>query len=499
MAFSPTPGIAIRYINAPAGAGKTEVLANLAAARAKEGSKVLLVQRTIDLIEKTRQRKAFAPENGVRHRAITSDDTSAVLATINHEIDHAPDGVVLFITHRAFRLLKREGLARGWHLIVDEILDVISAFEEFLPETHHELTNHIKAVESPVEGFSYLVPSDISRVRAIARNERGDKAWSLLADIANPIDSPHWRVYAHTENYRKLLDKQDDTRRMVAYSILQPSLLGLFESVIIAGANFTESLLFNIWKNEGVEFVEADDLKGGLRSTEARGGEHLTINFLIPTHWSKTLGKEAIDGSGKTVRDEIISKVKDTLGGVPFLWMGNNDLEDGIFSDCDQACRLPGSPHGFNDYQNYRHVVVISALNPSSPQIAFLKALSLTSERIKAGIYYDAVYQAVMRCGVRDPENVESKHVYLVDQPAAEWLHGHIPGSGIKKLDWLPEHVGKPKKSGPQRRYGSPKERVAAQTRREEEACQQESTEPVPQRTDEASSGRVAKRRSESR
>src|SRR4051812_2711846 len=80
-----------------------------------------------------------------------------------------------------------------------------------------------------------------------------------------------------------------------------------------------------------------------------------------------------------------------------------------LISGAIRSVRLPNKPHGLNAYSHLHDMVFVSALNPKPDHIAFLKSRGLSTEQIKACIYFATCYQSVMRISTRDPLDTNSK------------------------------------------------------------------------------------------
>ncbi len=149
----------INFLDSLAGSGKTRALARYADRIARRGHKVLFVQPTKHLIEKTIAEELQPLDPSYPILAIHSDTarrTNSVVGDIvNHTRSTARDaGEILFITQTAFFRLPYIERRSDWVLLMDEVPQV-DVFEEFpLPETHHLITAHLTVVPGgPVYGF----------------------------------------------------------------------------------------------------------------------------------------------------------------------------------------------------------------------------------------------------------------------------------------------------------------------------------------------------------
>jgi hypothetical protein len=149
----------IHCLNALAGAGKTRAFARYADRLARRGIKVIIVQPTKHLIDKTIIEELQPLEPSYPVRAIHSDATLETGSVVGDIVEHLRStdrdrGEVLFITHAAFFRVPYFENKGEWVLLMDEAPQV-DVFEEFvLPETHHLLTLHLTLIPGgPVYGL----------------------------------------------------------------------------------------------------------------------------------------------------------------------------------------------------------------------------------------------------------------------------------------------------------------------------------------------------------
>jgi hypothetical protein len=145
----------IKLLDSLAGAGKTRALTRHADRLARLNHKVLFVQPTKDLIEKTIANELRPLDPSYSVRAIHGDTSRAVVGDIVDHTRSTPrdEGEILFITHAAFFRLPYIERKSDWVLLMDEVPQV-DVFEEFaLPETHHLITDHLTVIPGgPVYG-----------------------------------------------------------------------------------------------------------------------------------------------------------------------------------------------------------------------------------------------------------------------------------------------------------------------------------------------------------
>ena len=63
-----------------------------------------------------------------------------------------------------------------------------------------------------------------------------------------------------------------------------------------------------------------------------------------------------------------------------------------------------------------------------------MESYSISGEEVRTAHYRSAVYQAVMRCSIPNPQDDHPKRVVVMDRDTADWLADLFPGAGIEAL-----------------------------------------------------------------
>ena len=458
--------MAIQFLDALAGAGKTRALSRYAMQLAAAGEHVLFIQPTKQLIDATIRCEFRDAPRSISVAAIHGGNTRHVKqAIIQHsKASKLGKGAVLFITHAAFMRLSYLENQHQWHLIFDEVptVDVAEPFN--IAETHRMITDAL--CFSPHDAAYGIITAregaDIP-LRKIARNPRGDENWGRFKGLVERVLSPHWDVFALQSNYHGLLSGDGSTRQLVTHSLLRPSIFAGFKQVILASALFTESTLYKLWTAQGVQLKPvANALLEGLRYRQHGNGALITIRYLTDRDWSKTLRDKPIclDGEEmpRSLRDRLPGLIGAAYHAEPLAWMGNADMADDYLPG---AIRLPNSPHGLNGFQHLHHVAVLSALNATPSHFRFMETRGIAGEQLRTASYRSAVYQAAMRISIRDPGDLTPKSITVMDAATAHWLSELFPGCRVETLSnsglVIPSSpVGRP------RQYDTEAERVLA-------------------------------------
>jgi hypothetical protein len=438
----------IHYSSALSGAGKTHALKLKAMRLVGDGQNVLIVQPTKELINKTanelKQQSSSVPLHVLHEDTVERSVVGEILAYLKQPLS---DPHVLIITWSAFERLPFFNRRDNWHILTDEIPQA-HRFEEIrAPVSHNILTNHIDTVMAG-STYSQVIVQNWSRVRKVAENRERDAVINLFVPLARTLDSDHWKTYVHEAHYRALL--KGDRSTLQAFSILQSSIFEEFASVTMVRARFKETPLYQLWSAQGIKFDVDRELEDELRYTEHKGGDRVNIFYAFEDDWSKNIR----DKDGQRAWKLLLDSVEKTMGHEPFVWSANAEFKDNLFGKDRSEWRLPNVPHGRNDFQDFHNVAFLSALNPPTSHYKFMAYIGINEDALKTAVYGHAVYQAVLRCSIRNPETVHPVRIIVPDRRAAEGLQSYLPGSTMQSLEIdlgykpLKGKAGRPAKHG---------------------------------------------------
>lgn len=455
----------IYYANGLCGAGKTYQMTRFAFDRAQNWQKkFILIQPTRQLISETvndlNRLNSEAKDSNrptVKVTAIHGDTVTEPVASIVSHLSEATDQPeILLVTQAAFLRLPYFHRADKWHLLCDEIPQVVESFCLNVPETHDLITQYFDTKDLDAI-YDLAVPTNKSKLRQISSNYNGDEVWALFAKFAAHIASEHHDVYVLQSSYFKM--QEGLAEQIHAFSILKPTVFDGFASVTIAGAVFKDSLLYRLWSSYGVVFEEHRPITKTLRYIQHQNGDKLTVRYITDLDWSKSLRDKPIksdDGTVvKTVKEAVLETVMQHMNDEPFVWMGNLDVPDNALP----GVRLPNTPHGINCYQGFHKAVIMSALNPSPAAFRFLDTQGVEGDEVKNALYRQAVYQAAMRTSLRNPNDETPKEVIVMDRKTAEWLIDLFPGSHLDVLSCNGVSNIVKQKPGPNKKHESDADR----------------------------------------
>jgi hypothetical protein len=274
----------INYCSALSGAGKTHEFINMGCELAKRGERPLIFQPTIELIERTIEQELCSKRNPPPHRKFHGDVLKGSVAKAITEFSQKGDvdGTFVFSTHQVLPRIGHLENKDQFHVLIDEELQVHGCNSFKVPDTHSLLTDHLEL--KPYNSiYSEIVVKNGSKIDAIAKNKNEDQIYEEFRDLAQLLDNRHWSSYVNAELYQKLLDERGST--LTVHSVLNPSVLKGFASVTMASALFEHSLVYQLWGQAGVKFIEDNKFK--LRFNQHDNGRLITIKYGDERQWSR--------------------------------------------------------------------------------------------------------------------------------------------------------------------------------------------------------------------
>ncbi|KQZ92268.1 hypothetical protein ASD64_19405 [Mesorhizobium sp. Root157] len=374
-------------------------------------------------------------------------------------------GEIAFITHEALKML-RYSAKLDWHLIIDEAPQVHYAFDLMIDGEVLKLAKACKKSPTPWDDLTeFSLPKHPEKVINFPEDvtERTD-----IHKLAWNAHAGHVSVYVPKTSIDALNSDAHFGKKLIAFSLVRPEVVKPFQSTLMLSANFQNTLIYQLWSMLGVRFVENKKLASGLRFQD-HDGSRATISYVMDRSWSGKLQGKKLGISDEAVHDLIVQKVSAHFGDEPFLWVANKTHGENLFPNNSTGIHLPNISHGLNCYQHVNNVVFLSALNPSPSELSYFETLGLSDKQVKTARFYESAYQSIMRCSLRSPTDTHPVEIVVVDKATADHLHGLLPGSSIKKLDWLSTDQMELKKSGREKRYTNAAEKQAAYRLRKKE------------------------------
>ena len=229
---------------------------------------------------------------------------------------------LVFATHAALPYLRFIANQRHWHVIIDEELQVIQYVCHRLPKMHGLITDDTR-LESHNSIYSRIVPCNMSALEEKAKNKDDDEVYKVVAGTIGRLLNPHWLNYVNTEQYERL--RRGESQTLAIHSILSPSIVEGFASVLMTAANFEDTALYQLWSEwNGAEdtplasqprFIGDNAFLNSLRFQSHQNGQLLTIHYGMNATNSKKRLKDGADANdNRTNRDRLIDSAKQLFG-----------------------------------------------------------------------------------------------------------------------------------------------------------------------------------------
>ncbi|WP_043344296.1 DEAD/DEAH box helicase family protein [Belnapia moabensis] len=426
----------INSVDALAGAGKTHTAIEYAIECARKGDKIAIVQPSKHLIQQSyNQAVRAAPDVMVRRIDSGTHPMQVRTALINHLNRPFPEGEILFLTHAAFLSLPYWHNPGGWHIIIDEIPNVVEDLSRRVPVSHVTLTRHLE-LHDRNHAYGRVEVREDARpaLRAIADNELDDEAEEVFAAAAGRILDPNWTVFANTASFGRITrgEATMEQNSLKLFGLMLPSLLGGFASVTVMGAMFHESVLAMVWRSYGVNFQPHPVIQPRLRYGSHTNGSLLTIEYLWEHNWSKRFRDDKLP-DGRTLLEASVQYASATMAGKKFIYVANLDCQHEVRVDLPGGTQVSSVCHGLNTYADIHNCVFLSALKFTGDRYKCLEAMDVSRDELDRAHYLQSVYQAVMRTSLRDHTSTNPKHIVVMDRMAADYLASHFPGAAVRK------------------------------------------------------------------
>jgi hypothetical protein len=458
--------VRIKYCAAPCGSGKTHQIINRACDLVRNHNRVLILQPTRDLIDRTVNEELQAlvdpPPVRVFHGGTIGKAAKVSKALADYVKDPPDLPEIVLATHQVLPHIKQFANKGEWHVLVDEALQAVRYQQHRIPKTHKLITDHLDVTR--VNAVYGRVSVRGTALHDIGKNQDQDEILETLADTSRILANKYWATFVNLEQYERL--KRGEGKMLAFHSVLKPEILAGFAEVSMSGANFEDSAIFKLWGSEGVEFEPDRDFAKGLRYSEHPNGDLVTIYYVTEHQWSRKRREAPAGDNGAKIQDRMCQAAKEVFPSGRFVWHANKSLIGDPFGS--PAERLPNKPHGLNSFAGFDDIVFLSSLNPTTDHFRFLESRGLSGGEVRGFTYNAEAYQAIMRTSLRDPGNRQSKRILVPDRGLAEYLQDVFPGSKVEKLDiGLIDEVSN--RRGRPRKHQSNRERVAQQRQRARE------------------------------
>jgi len=281
----------IKYASAPSGSGKTHQIVAGACKLAQEHQRILILQPTKELINKTVEEELLARTNPPQYRVFHQDTVSgnSVAGELTKFFNEPDDFVqIVFATHQVLPYIPFIANKSDWHVFIDEEMQVLRYRCHRIPKTHALITDHIE-LEPYNAIYSRVAVRDRASLEKLAENSDKDEILEILADTIRTLINRNWRTYVNTEQYERL--RREEVKLLAFHSMLDPKIVSGFGSVFMAAANFEDTAIYKLW-SQTRHFAKDQDFCDSLRFQTHTNGNLITIQYVSERQWSRKTAEQ---------------------------------------------------------------------------------------------------------------------------------------------------------------------------------------------------------------
>lgn len=413
-------GLTVLVKEGECGEGKThDELARIA----REGGRTVYVVDKIETIEKRRQEffEIAGPRTAVRFRIEVAHSQRHDLRVplqlfgIRKRLDEEPAGkpALVFVTQAA--AAQMDWFQWGDCTVVyDEVPDI---FEVFRIDAANHRDVLCKYVRPEVEDGACYSLGLTTAGRDLARATDVDDYDKVHHGLCVLLAKTNTFVWVK----RKAWDDPVEGGRLEFFAIVSPLNLSAFKAVRLLGDEATKSVTVKAWSEKwgvGFETIEFER-----RHRFVPTADRVTIRY-FSQHRDSSITRFR---EGDMPLEAVSAWIKQDAGAEPVLWTANERLR--AKSKLDQRDFISPKAHGRNDLQHYKRVAWLAAMKASQFEIGTLREVcGMTAQELIDWREYNALYQFVMRCVLRDFASAEPVVIYVFSKRQAEYLHGRLGG-----------------------------------------------------------------------
>jgi len=413
----------IKKTSSGCGTNKTKATCEIAKETKHIKSK-LIVQPTTKLIDKTAENltKFQKIDATVIHGKNAIKRTVSFLNTCNDV------GEVLMITWSCYSKLPLHYIKKiqnEYDVYIDEIPKVDEFYQFNLFDNKSLFKRYLKLTKSD-DALVKVTAKNLSEIKTFIKSE--DTVYSdEIEELFQRVISPYYDVYVDASD----LKKNDENSRIYFMSMLNPH---LFQGVTLLGANLEKSMLYHWFTSKhGVNFTDNTDIINKLDAPFDLSNR-MRISYLTDKSNSMIFKNLEVDG---VVNYQLIHKlVKTYFKDEKFLYCENDEkkFKTLVLDKLEKSEKIDVVSNGLNEYQDYKNIAFLPALNRSPQHFSMLDELGISSVIVKESSNFETMYQAIMRTCLRDKDSTEIVNVFVISKEEAQFLVSVTGNQMIKKV-----------------------------------------------------------------
>ena len=391
---------------------------------AREKGRYVYVVDKIENIDKRRQEffEAAGSWAALRFRIFEAhsqrQDLRVALQLFGHreDLNKEPAGkpAIVFVTQAGAAVMdwSRWG---DFEIIFDEVPDCFQVFKIDAKNHAEEFRRYVRIEGEDGECYSLGLTGS---GRDLARSTDVDDYDKVHHGLCVLMAKQNTYVWVK----RKAWDDPTEGGRLEFFAITSPLNLSYFTSVRLLGDEAMKSVTVKAWSEKwGVTFTPIDfDRRKRIVPTS----ERVTIRY-FSDHRDSSITRFR---EGDMPLEVITDWIKKDAGENPVLWTTNERLR--AKAKLEQRDFISPKAHGRNDLQHYKRVAWLATMKASKFEIGTLhEVCGMTAADLTEWREFNAMYQFVMRCILRDFSSAEPVVIYVFSRKQAEYLRSRLGGT----------------------------------------------------------------------
>ncbi|MCQ1779119.1 hypothetical protein NOJ05_18095 [Neorhizobium galegae] len=432
------------YVDAPIGSGKTHALVNYLKTTQHPvtiGTKTNALTTQYDValaVENLPAEAIFRPDAAIKEEPQESSSK-------RYKDGCRADFPFLIVTQNVAASCKQDTQTRD--LFNDEIPTVYERIKiDGLPILQRIVASYFVPLD---EGDSEFVR--LRRTKKIAEAAKDGWKDGLLKNADESIRTALDRL--SDSDFDVYVNRQDlnhfqlELRGWIAlHVIMKPSRYAHYRSVSFIGANFKDSLLYLLWRDQ-VDFVPHPEIKADYHDIRDKAYQVELFAFS-----ARDLSSARLNEVGRqTYYDACRASVAPIIGDQAHIYCMNNEKrgEQHLWS-LPHSERLSPDPSGMNAYKSINVAVHMAALNENPDTYGFFsRFFGIPQSQVKIATTYERIYQFIGRTSIRVKEAKDRILIFVGDLGSALFLQQKISCSEPTMLNIDLETVtAPPKKRG---------------------------------------------------
>ena len=241
----------------------------------------------------------------------------------------------------------------------------------------------------------------------------------LTYGMATELDSVFGALFELTEYltqdsfYEVLVDRDAwDLTHTLRYSVFQrPECWANWGEVYFMGANFEDSLIYNQWRHQDVNWINRTPAR-----LQPMPTDRITINYLFDDMaWSAT--SRARRYQGRTNLQWYLDWIRQELPTGNYVYVANNSLSDEQLALTGQ--RMPAECHGLNTWRDHTNCVLLGSYHQYQGDEMFYQYYKTSTADIRGMRNTQYYVQQLTRTNIRNYESTWPITVYVPTQREA--------------------------------------------------------------------------------